>query len=179
MRRTKAPEATFLLLLMVPLLALGACQPEKEAVGDDAAPAATAAPALAPAAGASGAPDSHEPATAPSPASSEAAARSPASPDPAAAASPVEEPVLWVDVRTPAEFAAGHVRGAVNIPYDQMESRWREIAEHRDRPVALYCRTGRRSGIALQVLEAKGFTVATDEGDFEGVAARGVPVVRR
>jgi rhodanese-related sulfurtransferase len=61
-----------------------------------------------------------------------------------------------VDVRTPAEFAAGHVPGAVNIPFDEMERRHAEVGPPTT-PVLIYCRTGRRSGIAAQVLRARGF----------------------
>jgi rhodanese-related sulfurtransferase len=61
-----------------------------------------------------------------------------------------------VDVRTPAEFAAGHVPGAVNIPFDEMGKRHAEIGPP-STPVLVYCRTGHRSGIAGQTLREKGF----------------------
>lgn len=82
---------------------------------------------------------------------------------------------LYVDVRTPEEFASGHVVGAINIPHDQMEARWEELAEHQDRPVVVYCRTGRRSGIALDVLQQKGFTQVENGGGLDELVAEGMP----
>jgi len=69
--------------------------------------------------------------------------------------------VTVLDVRTPMEFEAGHVPGAVNIPYDQVAARIAELGP-RDRPVLLYCRTGRRSGIAAAELARLGFTAVYD-----------------
>jgi phage shock protein E len=86
---------------------------------------------------------------------------------------------LIVDVRTPAEYAAGHVPGAVNIPYDQMDARADEIIAHKDKDVVLYCRSGRRSGIAANTLAAKGFTkLALLEGDMPGWERDGFVVER-
>jgi len=65
--------------------------------------------------------------------------------------------VKVVDVRTPAEFAAGHVPGALNIPFDEMARRHGEIGPP-STPILIYCRTGHRSGIAGQTLREKGFT---------------------
>jgi rhodanese-related sulfurtransferase len=64
--------------------------------------------------------------------------------------------VKVVDVRTPAEFAAGHIPGAVNIPYDELARRAEEVGAP-SAPVLLYCRTGRRSGIATETLRKLGF----------------------
>ncbi|MFT3914917.1 MAG: rhodanese-like domain-containing protein [Anaeromyxobacteraceae bacterium] len=69
----------------------------------------------------------------------------------------VKEGVKVVDVRTAPEFAAGHVPGAVNIPFDEIERRAAELGPPGTK-VLLYCRTGRRSGIAAEALRAKGYT---------------------
>jgi rhodanese-related sulfurtransferase len=69
--------------------------------------------------------------------------------------------VKVVDVRTPGEFAEGHVPGAINIPHDQMASRHREIGPP-STPVLLYCRTGRRTEIAARTLREKGFSTLYD-----------------
>jgi len=61
-----------------------------------------------------------------------------------------------VDVRTAEEFASGHVPGAINIPYDQIARRASEIGPPSTR-VVLYCRTGRRSGIAVEALQKAGY----------------------
>ena len=61
-----------------------------------------------------------------------------------------------VDVRTAEEFASGHVPGAINIPYDQIARRASEIGPPSTQ-VVLYCRTGRRSGIAVEALQKAGY----------------------
>jgi rhodanese-related sulfurtransferase len=57
-----------------------------------------------------------------------------------------------VDVREPDEFAAGHIPGAVNLPM----SRFDAALLPKEKPVALVCQTGRRSGIALAQARAAG-----------------------
>lgn len=68
-----------------------------------------------------------------------------------------------VDVRTPAEFAAGHVRGAVNIPVDDLERRLSELGPT-SQPVVLYCRSGRRSARAKRLLQSHGYEQVLDVG---------------
>jgi rhodanese-related sulfurtransferase len=72
-----------------------------------------------------------------------------------------------VDVRTAEEFASGHVPGAINIPYDQIARRASEIGPP-STPVVLYCRTGRRSGIAVEALQKAGYEMLYD---FRSVTA--------
>jgi len=73
----------------------------------------------------------------------------------------VEAGIKVIDVRTPAEFNAGHVPSAINIPYDQMPVRHSEIGPS-STPVLLYCRSGHRSGIAAGTLRASGFPTIYD-----------------
>lgn len=68
-----------------------------------------------------------------------------------------------VDVRTPDEFAAGHLPGAVNIPLAELGHRLDEL-EPRDGAVVLYCRSGNRSGQAKALLARAGFTTLHDLG---------------
>lgn len=70
---------------------------------------------------------------------------------------------LLVDVRTPAEFAAGHVRGAVNIPVEQLERRLGELGPV-DSPLVLYCHSGRRSARATRLLKGHGYNDVIDIG---------------
>jgi phage shock protein E len=72
-----------------------------------------------------------------------------------------------VDVRTPGEFASGHVPGAINIPYDELPRRAAEIGPPSTK-VVLYCRTGRRSGVAADALQKAGFS---NLYDFKSVTA--------
>jgi rhodanese-related sulfurtransferase len=69
--------------------------------------------------------------------------------------------VTVLDVRTPQEFEAGHVPGAINIPFDQVAARTAELGT-KARPLLLYCRTGRRSAIAAAELVRQGFTAVYD-----------------
>jgi phage shock protein E len=60
-----------------------------------------------------------------------------------------------VDVRSPAEFRGGHVKGSVNIPLDRIRS---EVASLKKagKPVILCCASGMRSGNATSILQAEG-----------------------
>ncbi|WP_018141201.1 VTT domain-containing protein [Thioalkalivibrio sp. ALJ7] len=66
-------------------------------------------------------------------------------------------PPQVVDVRTPEEFTGelGHIEGAANIPLDQLESNLEQLPK--DRPLALVCRTDKRSKNAARLLRAHGF----------------------
>jgi rhodanese-related sulfurtransferase len=71
-----------------------------------------------------------------------------------------------VDVRTAQEFAAGHVPGAVNIPFDEISRRAAEVGDP-EAPVVLYCRSGRRSAIAGDVLRRLGFEKVYDAQRYD------------
>jgi rhodanese-related sulfurtransferase len=62
-----------------------------------------------------------------------------------------------VDVRSPAEFAGGHVDGALNIPVGELATRSAELRPT-DRPIVLYCASGARSAMAARTLRSAGFT---------------------
>lgn len=68
-----------------------------------------------------------------------------------------------IDVRTPEEFAEGHLPGAINIPVDQIEHRSAEIGDS-TRPVVVYCRSGARSERAKATLEGLGFVQVVNLG---------------
>lgn len=81
----------------------------------------------------------------------------------------IEAGALLIDVRTPEEYAAGHLEGAINIPYDQITRRNGELGNELDRSIVLYCRTGRRSGIAQRSLEELGFKNLFNAGSYEAM----------
>jgi phage shock protein E len=89
-----------------------------------------------------------------------------------------KDPELVVlDVRTPAEFAAGHVPGARNVSHDLLSSRVAELAELRDKQVVLYCRSGRRTLLAEETLRRAGFTKLLHlQGDYLAWEAEHRPV---
>jgi rhodanese-related sulfurtransferase len=86
-----------------------------------------------------------------------------------------DQSLFVLDVRTPQEYAAGHVPGAVNVPYDQVASQLTEIPK--DKEVVLYCKSGRRAGLAAEVLEANGYTKLVHlQGDMQAWLKDGRPV---
>jgi rhodanese-related sulfurtransferase len=86
--------------------------------------------------------------------------------------------LLVLDVRTPAEYAAGHVPGAVNIPNAELGARIAELDGERERDIVVYCRTGVRSGQALKVLGKAGFTRLFHlKGDYTRWSEEKRPVV--
>jgi phage shock protein E len=87
--------------------------------------------------------------------------------------------VVVLDVRTPEEFAAGHVPGARNIPHGEIQSRLAELADARGKKVVLYCRSGRRVSLAEAVLSKEGFTRLQHlEGDWPAWEAQKRPVAK-
>jgi NADPH-dependent 2,4-dienoyl-CoA reductase/sulfur reductase-like enzyme/rhodanese-related sulfurtransferase len=75
-----------------------------------------------------------------------------------------ENAAFLLDVRTPAEFAAGHIPGAVNIPIDELRHRRDELP--RDRPIVAYCQVGQRGYNATRLLLQRGFGVRNLSGGY-------------
>jgi phage shock protein E len=96
----------------------------------------------------------------------------------AEAADSAARSVVYVDVRTPEEYASGHVEGAINIPHTEMDARYGELAEYADEEIVVYCRSGRRSGIARGILESQGFANVMNGGGLSDLAREGVPTTR-
>jgi len=67
-----------------------------------------------------------------------------------------DAPVI-LDVRSPEEYTDGHIPGAINVPYDQIGARIGSLEEYRDGDLVVYCRTGRRAGVAERALREAGF----------------------
>lgn len=74
---------------------------------------------------------------------------------------------LWIDVRTAEEYAAGHVSQSVNIPYEEITERVGEVTTDSDALIYLYCRSGRRSGIAKEALENAGYSNVVNIGGLQ------------
>ncbi|MCC6207787.1 MAG: rhodanese-like domain-containing protein [Gammaproteobacteria bacterium] len=86
-------------------------------------------------------------------------------------------PPLVLDVRTPEEYAAGHVPGALNLPHDQAAARLEELRSYQGRTIVLYCKSGRRAGIAADALAQAGFGPLHHlAGDMPGWIAAGLPI---
>ena len=74
---------------------------------------------------------------------------------------------VLLDVRTPDEFAEGHIAGAVLLPYDQVEQKAASMLPEKEKPIIVYCRSGRRSAIAADALRGLGYK---DVKDFGGIS---------
>lgn len=72
---------------------------------------------------------------------------------------------VFVDVRTPGEFAAGNKPGSINIPLDSISEGAKKL--DKDRPVILSCASGARSGIAAGILRGMGFKDVTNAGSWQ------------
>ena len=72
-----------------------------------------------------------------------------------------------IDVRTEAEWKAGHVEGAVLIPHDQIKARITEVTKDTSAPIALYCRSGHRAGLALKTLKEWGYVNVENLGTLQ------------
>ncbi|QSX35970.1 rhodanese-like domain-containing protein [Shewanella sedimentimangrovi] len=91
--------------------------------------------------------------------------------DPAVAWQKIQAGAMVVDVRTAEEYAAGHLEGAINIPFERIAAEFAKRGIAKDAEVVLYCRSGRRSGIAQDSLMAEGYEHTYNGGGFESLAA--------
>lgn len=72
-----------------------------------------------------------------------------------------------IDVRTEGEWRAGHIKDAILIPYDQIGARISEVTTNKSASIAVYCRSGRRSGIALKSLQELGYVNVENLGSIQ------------
>ncbi|MCX5660358.1 MAG: FAD-dependent oxidoreductase [Planctomycetota bacterium] len=73
--------------------------------------------------------------------------------------------LFLLDVRTPQEFASGHIPGAANIPVDELRGRLGELP--RDRRIASYCQVGQRGYLATRILLQSGFSAVNVGGGYK------------
>ncbi len=91
----------------------------------------------------------------------------------------VQQGGLLLDVREPDEFAEGHAPMAHLIPLGEVAQRLPELAAYKNQPVAVICRSGRRSAKAVTLLQNEGFTqVSNVSGGMTAWQAAGLPVVK-
>ena len=80
--------------------------------------------------------------------------------DPVAAAQAwpmIESGALVIDVRSPEEFADGHLEEAINIQWHDSEAIARAIGNNKQRQVVMYCRSGNRAGKSITKMKALGY----------------------
>lgn len=80
---------------------------------------------------------------------------------------------LVIDVRTASEYQQAHIRQAVNVPFDQIAGRIAALAPDQEARIVLYCRSGRRSGIAEQTLRQLGYRQVENHGSLDDMRRSG------
>ena len=74
-----------------------------------------------------------------------------------------EEHII-LDAREQDEFDEGHIPGAILIPYTEIENKAIELIPDKDKLILVYCRSGRRSKIAVESLAKLGYTNVKEFG---------------
>ena len=83
--------------------------------------------------------------------------------------------VVLLDVRTPTEYATGHVHGARNLDFRASDFVWQVGQLDTAKTYVLYCASGNRSGQAIQLMQEKGFKKVVNAGSFKALKASGLP----
>jgi phage shock protein E len=65
---------------------------------------------------------------------------------------------VLIDARSPGEYAATHIPGAINVPFDAVEANLALLPVDKEKPVAVHCRTGHRAGLLKEQLDGMGYT---------------------
>ena len=90
----------------------------------------------------------------------------------------VTEDTVIIDVRTPEEFATGHLVGAININVQAPDFRERVMALDTDGDYFIYCRSGNRSGQAITQMFQMGFTQMKNGGSVQEASNKtGISVI--
>lgn len=73
---------------------------------------------------------------------------------------------IWIDVRSNEEYTQGHLKYAVNIPFEQISTNISMLALEKNQNIKLYCTAGIRSGKAVKILNDLGFTNVSNAGAY-------------
>jgi phage shock protein E len=85
-------------------------------------------------------------------------------------AAPLPDGACIIDVRSAAEYASGHIPGALNLPLDQFTASILAVVPDKQQPVILCCLSGGRSGNALQQMKQLGYTQVHNGGGTNALA---------
>jgi phage shock protein E len=83
-----------------------------------------------------------------------------------------ESEVFIIDVRSQAEWDAGHLNQAMHIPHTKIVDRIGEVTNDKNAQIVLYCAIGGRAGNAKEKLEQLGFTNVENGGGYEDIKLR-------
>ena len=88
------------------------------------------------------------------------------------------EPAMLVDVRSEADFRAGHITNAINIPLDQIEVQINKITSNSKKNIIVYCQKGVRSTQAFRLLNKLGLPkLYTIEGGLDAWLKNNLPII--
>ncbi len=90
-----------------------------------------------------------------------------------------EEDALFLDVRSPGEYASGHVEGAFNLPLDHFVQEYADLAPDKSKQIVLYCQSGARSGQAVLFLKQQGYGNVLNGVSMGAVALKTGRPIRR
>lgn len=76
---------------------------------------------------------------------------------------------VWLDVRSADEFATRHIKGAINLPPDQLTTHIERLIPNKSTPINIYCRSGRRATIAQDILQNMGYTHVVNRGGLDDI----------
>lgn len=76
-----------------------------------------------------------------------------------------QEDTIILDVRTKEEYQEGHIKGAINIPYDEINE---DVDLDKNKTIMVYCKSGKRSSIAYEALKKIGYKVV-DLGAYDTI----------
>lgn len=87
---------------------------------------------------------------------------------------------LMLDVRSQAEYDAGHILDSRHVPQDQLATSAESLKKFREKVVVTCCESGMRSGAAARVLKAQGFTkVVNLQGGLQAWRTENLPIVKK
>lgn len=86
----------------------------------------------------------------------------------------LENGAVLVDVRTESEFESGHLEGALNLPHGDILELPEKVEVSKDQPIIVYCRSGRRSGMAKDSLTEAGYTQVYNAGGYADLKEAGI-----
>lgn len=86
-------------------------------------------------------------------------------------ASLAKEGAIIVDVRSKSEFASGHIKGAINIPVDQLSKNLNQLKD-KNKPIITCCASGMRSASAKSILKSNGFTNVHNGGGWSSLQSK-------
>ena len=83
----------------------------------------------------------------------------------------VKDGAVILDVRTPGEYASGHIKGSINIPVDQLRTGMNKLKD-KQKPIITCCASGMRSATAKSILKSAGYEQVYNGGGWYGLQGK-------